>query len=207
MLDPLVILLSYALLGAGIKYADQAYDIEVFNKKIATLLAIPGGALMAFLIIFDSTSAIIFMAMIFGLALTRKIDNIAFCIGTGLVVLFPIIFHDTLKIEWIPFSILIFAGIIDEIGNDWADRRVLKRLIKHTQENENKKFSYKFWEKFFLNRFMMKIAIFLLALFNFFTWIYFIAFMAFDMTYLLVERYSFHLKKYSIKKDVTSRRK
>lgn len=205
MLDPLILILGYALLGVGLKYIDQAYDVGVFNKKIAKLVAIPCGILMASLIIFDSSSAIILMAMLIGLALTRKIDNIAFYIGTGIVILLPIIFHDTLKIEWLPFGILILAGIIDELGNDWADRRVLKRLIKHTtQKNEkNKKFTYKLGEKFFLNRFMMKIAVFFLALFNFFAWIYFIAFLLFDTMYLLVEQYSFRLKTYSIGKKMS----
>jgi len=155
---------------------------------------------MASLIIFDSSSAIILMAMLIGLALTRKIDNIAFYIGTVIVILLPIIFHDTLKIEWVPFGILILAGIVDEIGNDWADRRVMKRLVKHTQKKENKKFTYQFGEKFFLNRYMMKLAIFFLVALNFFSWLYLFAFLLFDIMYLLVEKYSFHLKVYSIGK-------
>jgi hypothetical protein len=208
MLDPLVIIFSYALLGAGMKYADQAYDVQVFNKKVANYMAILGGTLMGLLIIFDSPSATIFLAMFIGLALTQKIDNIAFYVGTGILLLLPVIFHDVLKIEWLPFGILILAGIIDEIGNDWADRRVLKRLVKHTEKNKkdqtNKKFTYKIGEKFFLNRFMMKIAVFFLVIFNFFAWLYFIAFMAFDIMYLLVEQYSFRLKTYSINKKTTT---
>ncbi len=208
MFNPYLLILSYALLGAGIKYIDQAFDIDVFNKQVAKIIAVPCGALMGYLIIFDPPSATIFFAMVIGLALTQKLDNIAFYIGTGVLFLLPIIFHNTLKIEWLPFGVLLFSGIIDEIGNDWSDKRILKRLVKHTQENSNnhanKKFTHKLGEKFFLNRFMMKIGILGLVLFNFFPWIYFIAFMAFDILYGIVGEYSLRSKKYSLDRKIAA---
>ena len=199
--DALLIILSYGLLGAGIKYIDQAYDIGVFDKKTANLIAIPSGILMAYLIIFDSTSAIIFLAIILALSITQKIDAPAFYIGTGLAIAIPVLFHDTLQIAWAPFGILIFSGILDEIGNDWADKRLKKRLVNHRSMNNNNGFLNKLGERFFLNRFAMKLSILVLVVFNVFSWIYLAAFLFFDFMYIVVERYSFHIKIYSISKQ------
>ncbi|MBU4341191.1 MAG: hypothetical protein KJ928_01175 [Candidatus Altiarchaeota archaeon] len=196
--DALLIILSYGLLGAGIKYIDQAYDIGVFDKGIANMIAIPSGILMAYLIIFDSTSAIIFLAIILALSITQKIDAPAFYIGTALVISIPVLFRDILQIEWAPFGILIFSGILDEIGNDWADKRLNKRLVNHKSMKNNNGFLNKLGEKFFLNRFAMKLSILVLVVFSVFSWIYLAAFLFFDFMYILVERYSFHIKIYSI---------
>lgn len=210
-MDSYLLVISYAVLGAGIKYIDQAYDIDVFDKKIAKLIAVPLGILMGYLIVTDAPSATIFLAMVIGLALTQKLDNIAFYIGTALFFLLPIIFHDTLKMDWLPFGVLLFAGILDELGNDWADRRAMKRMVKHVQDNKKngteKKFRYKLGEKFFLNRFMMKIGVLGLVLSNYLVWIYFIAFMAFDISYTIVDYYSMHLKEYSIKGNGKKKKK
>ncbi|MBU4201692.1 MAG: hypothetical protein L6243_04255 [Candidatus Altiarchaeales archaeon] len=196
--DALLIILSYGLLGAGIKYIDQAYDIGVFDKGIANMIAIPSGILMAYLIIFDSTSAIIFLAIILALSITQKIDAPAFYIGTALVISIPVLFRDILQIEWAPFGILIFSGILDEIGNDWADKRLNKRLVNHKSMKNNNGFLNKLGEKFFLNRFAMKLSILVLVVFSVFSWIYLAAFLFFDFMYIVVERYSFHIKIYSI---------
>ncbi len=213
MLDPWLIILSYALLGAGIKYADQAYDIDVFNKKAAKFMAIPGGILMVTLILLDPSSATIFLAMVIGLALARKIDNIAFYVGTAILLLLPVIFNimpftingeSILQIRWLPFGILIVSCVLDELGNDWADKRIKKRLIRHTTEKNDDKFTYNLGEKFFLNRFMMKVGIFILAFFGIFEWLYFFAFVAFDICYTLVDYYSTHAKKYSLTKKIAA---
>jgi len=113
--NELFIASSYLLLGAGIKYIDQAYDIGVFSKHKANFVAILCGILMAYLVVTDSTSAMIFLAMVISLAITRKIDNIAFYIGTALILIIPVIFNGILKIQWFPFGILVLSGIVDEI--------------------------------------------------------------------------------------------
>lgn len=199
--EAVLIILSYGLLGAGIKYIDQAYDIGVFDKGIANMIAIPSGVLMAYLIIFDSTSAIIFLAILLALAITQKIDTPAFYIGTALVFSLPVLFGDILSIEWAPFGILIFSGILDEVGNDWADKRLKKRLVNHRSMNNNNGLLNKLGETFFLNRFAMKLSILVLVVFNVFSWVYLAAFLFFDFTYIMVERYSFHIKIYSISRQ------
>lgn len=195
----LFIILSYGLLGAGIKYIDQAYDIGVFSKTKANFIAVPTAGLMAYLIIFDPPSTTIFLSILFIVAITKKIDNIAFYIGTAIILLLPIIFHDVMEIKWLPFGILIFSGILDEIGNDWADRRMKKKMVNYSNMKDS--FIHQFGEKFFLRRFMMKIAILFLVIFSLFHYTYFFAFLLFDLMYLLVEQYSFSVKVYSISKS------
>ena len=197
MLEYALILLSYGLLGAGISYIDQAYDTSIFNKKTANIVAIPSGILMASLIILDPPSTTIFLAMFIALAITGKIDNPAFYIGTGILLILLMILHNSLKIEWLPFGILIFSGIIDEIGNDWADKRIKKKVANKYDRNSlgmNNSFLHRLGEKFFLHRFMMKVAVLLLVIFSLINWIYFFAFILFDLMYLLVEQYSFSIK-------------
>ena len=67
--------------------------------------------------------------------------------------------------------------------------------------NNNNGLLNKVGEKFFLNRFAMKLSILCLVLFGFFSWIYLAAFLFFDFMYIMVERYSFHIKIYSISKQ------
>jgi len=200
MLNELFILISYALLGAGIKYIDQAYDIDVFSRDKANFIAVPTAGLMAYLIIFDPPSATIFFSILLIVAITKKIDNIAFYIGTGILLFLPLVFHDILQIAWLPFGILIFSGILDEIGNDWADKRRKKKRLNNPRKNMDNSTLKNLGEKFFLHRFVMKIAVFVLTLFGLFQYIYLFAFLLFDIMYLLMEQYSFSIKRYSLTK-------
>jgi hypothetical protein len=200
MLNEFFILFSYAFLGAGVKYADQAYDLEVFSKTKANILAVPGAALMAYLVVFDSSSATIFFSILLVVALSRKIDNLAFYIGTGILLFLPVVFHDVLLIEWLPFGALVFSGILDELGSDWADRRRRNRRFGDMRGGLDDSLLRNFGERFFLHRFAMKIAVLALSAAGFFQYLYFLAFLLFDLMYLLVEQYSFSIERCSLSK-------
>jgi len=66
---------------------------------------------MVSLIIFDPSSATIFFAMFIALAITRKIDNPAFYIGTGILLLLPIIL-----VEQYSLSIKVYSISKPSIG-------------------------------------------------------------------------------------------
>ncbi|MBN2251383.1 MAG: hypothetical protein JW724_04845 [Candidatus Altiarchaeota archaeon] len=191
---------SYLFLGGGIKYIDQAYDLGVFSKTKAKIVAVLCGILMGYLIVTDSPSMGIFLAMVLALAITRKIDNMAFYIGTGLVILLPVFFNGFINILWLPFGVLTVSGVLDELGNDWADKRINRRLVEFTLGNGNGRMTYKFMEKFFFHRFSMKVAVMLLVFFSFMDLTYLLAFILFDLMYTLVEVYSFSIKVYTINK-------
>jgi len=205
MIDPLILIGCYALIGAGIKYIDQAFDTKVFSKPFAIFLAIPTGVLMSTLIVFDLPSATIFLAVVLGVAITRKIDNIAFQLGVLTLILLPILFQEMLEFLWLPFGVLVISGIIDEHGNDWSDRIRINNLLNHAKGRPNPEpVDIRFFSRFFSTRMTMKLAVLVLVLTNFFSYVYFFAFLAFDIAYLLIEQYSFTKRVYRISKPAVA---
>ena len=57
-------LLAYPILGAGIKYIDDAFDENKFNKKIALVIAPILGILWAYTMLIDGVSATILLAVL-----------------------------------------------------------------------------------------------------------------------------------------------
>lgn len=199
----ILLTLSYALLGSGMKYVDQAFDLDVFSKKTATLMAIPGAILMGLLMATNGSSATIFLAIVIGLALTRKVDNIAFQTGLFFLILAPIFFSSIIQIQWIPFALLFSAGIADEYTSDWADLKIKKRTIEEAlSKGKPTPIKQKILEMLFEHRIIMKIMVLLLVLAGLFQPIYLLAFLAFDLSYKAVELYSLSLKKYNINKNL-----
>ena len=174
MLDFWIIIAGYALLGAGIKYVDEAYDEHTFSKKKAHVVAVLCILLMGYLMLADGPSMMIFLGMVIALVFSKKIDNPAFYAGTAGILPMPMLFNVSISIELLPLSVLVLTGIIDEKGNDLADNRKIKGII----------------EKFFNYRCMMKVGVLGLCVFGFFGFIYFVAFMMFDLMYYLIKIYS-----------------
>jgi len=174
MTDYLIILAGYALLGAGIKYIDEAYDEHVFSKKIANVVAVLCIFIMGYLMLTDAPSMMIFLGMIIALILAKKIDNPAFYMGSAGVIPIPLIFNTSLNIELLPFLALMLTGIMDEKGNDMADAKKIKGVIR----------------KFFKYRCAMKVGVLGLCVSGIFGFIYFIAFLMFDLMYYAVRVYS-----------------
>jgi hypothetical protein len=192
----LLIISSYALLGAGIKYIDQAYDQKTFSKKKANLAAILCGLLMAYLVTTDPPSTAIFLAMITALLLTKKIDNPAFYIGMAIVIALPLLYGNLMKISLLSFGFLTLSGILDEAGNDWTDKRINKRDFGIYANNDPP--HYTLMEIIFEYRLVMKGAVLALAAATIIPWTYFFAFMAFDLSYLSIDLYSAGIKVYRI---------
>lgn len=199
----LILIAGYALIGGLIKYIDQAFDLEIFNKKIATLLAIPTAILMGLFMALNDSSATIFFAVVLGVALTRKIDNIAFQTGLFFLILAPIIFSEYVKIQWLPFALLLSAGVADEYTSDWADLKIKKRTFDEAMNIKTPTNArQKILEMLFEHRVIMKIMVFLLVITGVFKPVYIIAFLAFDFSYKAIEIYSIQLKKYSLNRDL-----
>ncbi len=184
-----ILIFSYALLGSGIKYIDQAYDLGIFNRKTAILMAVLMGILMGSLASVDPISAMFFLSFVIFALVSHKIDNPAFYLGTLLVFLVPFIKSVyniyNYQINWLILSVLIFSGWIDEKGNALADQKKMGRVLG----------------MFFYYRMFMKVVVLILALASIIPLVYFFAFMAYDLAYLGVGIYSRHqLIKYNISK-------
>ena len=197
------LVLAYGIIGGGIKYIDQAFDIGVFDSRIATIISIPTALLMGLLMITDPISATIFLALVLGLAVSRKIDNIAFQIGILTIILIPIILHNIVSIDWLPFGLLILACLTDEYTNDWSDKKQMERHVKTAMKRKvETPLHYQIAELIFDHRPVMKVTVLVLALAGQFPNLYFIAYFALDATYKLVEKISFMQKNYHLTEPI-----
>jgi hypothetical protein len=173
-------LLSYTLIGAGIKYVDAAFDDETFNKKLAIIIAPIIAMVIVYAMFVNSVSATILLAVVIGVLFTGKIDNIAHILGV--VVIFPFIYLLGIEFLFIPLGILVLGGIIDELGNDFIDKRKDKFTMGPVYQ--------KFLMYFFEHRWTLKIVILGFILLGLFPWYFFFAMFLFDYAYLSVSLFS-----------------
>ena len=173
-------LLYFGLLGAGIKYIDSAYDDKIFNKKIALGLAPFLGLLWAYTMLINPVAATILLAVIIGVLFKGKIDNIAHLAGLG--VIFAIILIAGVQLMILPLIFLAAAALLDEVGNDFVDKRKSRLNMK--------KISHRFIVSFFDQRWVLKVAIIVLGIMSVIPIVFFLAMVSFDYSYLGVRFYS-----------------
>ena len=170
---------AFAILGAGLKYIDDAFDEKVFNKTIAYAIAPLLGVLWAYTMIIDTVAATILLAILLGVLLKGKIDNIAHVIG--LVVIIGIVVVAGVQLLFVPLIILAAAALLDEVGNDLVDKSSLLAGEKR-------------WQKvvigFFDQRWVAKVAILGLVVVSVLPWFFFVAMLLFDGAYLGVRSFS-----------------
>jgi len=145
---------------------------------------------MAYLMVIDKISCLIFFSVFISVALTRRIDNPAFYIGTFIILAVPWIFSARITFEWGLLTPLIFAGVLDEIGNMIIDHLKSRGSIGYNLPFIRDFPFFGFFDFFFSNRCALKIMVFIFCFLGLFHWVYFIAFMAFDFSYLWMEKYS-----------------
>ena len=189
--DPIVtyifFVLSYAILGGGIKYIDDAFDEKTFSVNKALLLAPILGVFWAYLMSLHAASATILLAIVLAVLLKGKIDNIAH--QAGLVgIIGVVLVSGYFEFIWLGLIVITIAGILDEVGNDYVDRKdlygkgdIISKIIHY----------------FFEYRFTMKLAVFAFAFAGFYDWVYFLAFIGFDIAYVALTWYSLYLKNLS----------
>lgn len=168
-----VIILAFALIGAGLKYIDDAFDEDIFSKRIATTLIAPILVVIwVFLSISDSISATLLFSILFAVLLTGKIDNLVFKMSS-IVLILILALTRMLNLLWIPLFILTTMGVVDEKGNDYVENNKALKLGKFL----------------FSHRFCMKIGVLCLCIFSLLPWLYLFAFLALDLSYDLVGAY------------------
>jgi hypothetical protein len=172
-------LLSFPILGAGIKYIDAAFDEKTFSKKIALALAPFLGILWAYTMMINPFSATILLSIVLGVILKGKIDNIAHLLGTIIIISAVLIFGINFMIE--PLIFLVAAAVLDEIGND----HISDKLQKIPQNKINILIKY-----FFDQRWVLKSAILFLSVIGIIPIYYFIAMILFDYAYIAIQFFS-----------------
>jgi hypothetical protein len=173
----IIVPFSFVLLGMLIKYGDVSFDDGEFDQKVSKAIAVPCGLWMGALIITDPDSATIFIGLLLALLLASKYDNTAFRLGFAAAGIMAIIsFKDfPNNANYIGVVVVFAAAFLDEKASDWADRRdggsMLARLLKE--------------------RPILKVAILLLCVTAALSsYLYFFAFLGFDLGYSFVERLS-----------------
>jgi hypothetical protein len=181
----LIFLLSFPILGAGLKYIDDAFDEKTFNKKIALIIAPIIGILWAYMMIIDQVSATILLSVILGVFIKGKIDNQAHILGLFVIIILILI--SGVELLFLPLLMLVAAALIDEVGND-----VIEYNMKNFDEG---KFAHKAFISFFDQRWLTKLVILYVVLLGLFPWYFFVAMLLFDGAYLVVRMYSRSLSK------------
>ena len=172
-MDLILLIVTFAFLGYGIKYIDQAYDENEFPIRSANIVAIISGILMGTLMAFDSPfSTAFFIAMIISLVLAKKIDNVAFAAGSiiafGMMGLFMLNTSVTFLI--LPIAVFLFAGFVDELVDGFAHKH-------HLGDKAEKFCHYRPFSDFAL------IAMISVGMFS---WIYVVPYFTFTIAYMLV---------------------
>lgn len=182
MLSMYFFLLSYPIIGAGIKYIDDAFDEKTFSKMLAFIITPLLSILGVYTMLIDPASATILLAVLCGVFLKGKIDNIAFIAGFIIVLALMIIG----QVEFMIFPLIFLgaAAVLDEIGNDLIDAK--RDKLKNNLLN-------KFVIYFFGQRWIMKVSILFLVFLSILPYYLFFAMILFDYAYLSVDAYS-HIK-------------
>ncbi|MCE5296330.1 MAG: hypothetical protein LLG16_04405, partial [Euryarchaeota archaeon] len=155
----------------------QAYDEEMYSQKVANILAGISGIVMGGLMVFDSPfSTAFYLAMIISLVLARKIDNLAFRLGTvtAMATLCVFMFVNDVVFLWEVVAVLLFAGFVDEVMDGVAHKVSTGPMID--------------W--FLHYRPFSDIAVIVLAYAGVIGWIYIVPYYAFTFGYMMMERFT-----------------
>ena len=183
------IIIAFAIIGFWLKYIDDAFDENVFSKKIAILVAPILVILWTYLSIFDSISATILFSILFAVLLSGKVDNLIFKLSS--IALIVVLFlTQVLNLSLIPLFALTVMGVADEKGNDYVDTHK----------------TYRVEEFFFSHRCCMKVGTIGLCVASLIPWLYLIAFLAFDTAYEFGRIFKYVGPKLQLKRQKISTR-
>ncbi|MFH0971052.1 MAG: hypothetical protein V1835_00645 [Candidatus Micrarchaeota archaeon] len=165
----LLLIAQYGILGGLLSEIDKLEDRYTGRYEfVACVLAVIASLLMGYLIVTDISSAIIFSAILVGVVIGGKVDNLPFLLGAliiGGAILTRVMYADFLSIAPLPIA-LAFAALVDEYGNDRIGK-IPSGLMQ--------------W--FFLHRFTLKLAIFAIAYLEVIDIWHFLGFLTFDLAY------------------------
>lgn len=181
-IETILLVLAYAFLGGEIKYVDQAFDRKIFDRRFALCVSLIGAFTAVYISTFDPYSATIFIAIVAGELLAKKVDNIAFYITTIVVIpgsttaLFVIIPNvaNGYEIFGVSLVIMIVSLVLDEVVHDYFGKKSKKGITA--------KFAY--------YRPFIKMTLFSLVCFGIYPIIYLAAFMIFEISYISIDNLS-----------------
>jgi hypothetical protein len=162
-----VLALLFLMSGFFMKFSDDFYDVNG-DVKYASILGVLCGLVSAIAAVNDVGAAYIFIAIPIGNLLALKVDGIHHLLTLAVFIVICLIFGIP-GLNIIVLLICILATLMDEVGHE---------TISNVTQN-------KFWNLFFEYRFVLKIAIFLLACCGAFSIWTFVCFLFFEIFYVL----------------------
>ena len=161
----IILAILFLLSGFFMKYSDDFFD-EKHDLKFASIFGVLCGLTTSIAAVNDVGAAYIFIAIPIGNLIALKIDGLHHVITLAVFVVICLICGIP-DLNLVVLLICIVAALSDEIGHE---------TISKVTDNG-------FWNLFFEYRFVMKIVIFLLALFGAFDVLVFICFIWFETGY------------------------
>lgn len=168
---------SFVSLGILIKYGDESFDADCFDRRKAKALAVPCGLWMGLLIFVDPDSATIFVGLLLALLVAAKYDNAAFKASFVVAALFALLsfIYFPENMSYLGVIVVFIAAFLDEKLSDMADRkggRGVKWVIMRQRP-------------------VLKLAILALCMVGVLSsYLYLFAFLGFDFGYSFVESYA-----------------
>lgn len=166
-MNNIIVAILFFLSGFFMKYSDDLFDVNN-NLNYATIFGILCGVASGLAAVYSIEAAYIFIAILIGNFLVLKVDGIHHIISLITFVIILLI-GGIPNLNMIVLLICILAIISDEVGHEM--------ISKVTQD--------RFLNLFFEYRFVMKIAVFLLAVCGVFDIWAFICFMMFEIAYVI----------------------
>ena len=166
----LFIIASFATIGFGLKYIDDAFDEDRFSKTTAKLFAPILVLLWISVSLFDSVSATVLFAILIAVLLSGKVDNRIFKLS-ALALIAVVVLTQYAHFSWVPLAVLTVMGVTDEKGNDYVDAHETGGIRAF----------------FFAHRCGMKVSTLGLCITSLLPWLYLAAFLAFDTAYEFVK--------------------
>ncbi|KXH75522.1 MAG: hypothetical protein AM326_08945 [Candidatus Thorarchaeota archaeon SMTZ-45] len=125
MLELLLYFTAYFLAGLSLKLGDDLLD-ELDRSQLAMIPLSIAGLLFGLLMTISEWDLVLLTSIVIGVLVSGKVNNPQFIVGfvlifgTLLVVGVPVV---TDWLEWMTLLIILFmAAVLDEKGNDWADK-------------------------------------------------------------------------------------
>ena len=171
------LILSYYIIGAILKFADDSFDEGRFSKKLSVLLIILGFVIAVWLSYNDKTTAIIFLSLVLATTLVGKTIDTPFLVGS-ITYIGTIIYFDILnELNIIIFAIIFGALIVDELFAEWA-----KKVLRYNNNNYNDTIIY-----FLRDRNIGIFILFFLAAAGQIPFVNWLAWVFLDFGYIMVE--------------------
>ncbi len=163
----IVLPILFFLSGFFMKFSDDAYDVDG-NKRIAIIFSVLCGVCSAFASVLDIGAAYIFISILIGNFIALKVDGIHHMIALILFIVILLAFGIP-PVNIFILIICICGASLDEVGHEMASNFTDNSFVLF----------------FFEYRFVMKIVLFLLAVCGVISFLTFVMFILFEVSYLL----------------------